>query len=85
MVEPGSWPPNVAERAPTLAAEINGEAVPIDAVWLRRGRPIGEREYSYLLRLNRWARQHAPSDPAAQPTRAVDWLTVAPPSFDRRK
>lgn len=79
VVEPGSWPPNIAERSPMLAAEINGEAVMLDAVWLRRGRAISEAEYRWLLADRAWAKEHRPDDPAADPMRAVDRLTVKPP------
>jgi hypothetical protein len=81
--EPGE-PENKLER-PFLDAEINAERVPPSWVWERRGRAITEADYRYLIALGKWAREHAPHEPAANPREAVDWLTAPIPSFDRRK
>lgn len=72
-------PDNLMERSPILTARINGEIVPLDAVWLRRGREISEAEYKFLVADRAWARAHAPTLPEAEPTQPVDLLTVKPP------
>lgn len=77
--EPGD-PDNELER-PFLDAEINGDRVPPDEVWHRRGRVISPAEYRFLIADRTWARDHAPEDPAANPLQAVDLLTVKPPTF----
>lgn len=83
-IEPESFPPNVSERSPTLAAEINGEPATLDEVWLRRGRPLSEADYRFLLADRAWAAQHAPADPAANPREPVNWLTAPLPLFGSR-
>jgi hypothetical protein len=74
-----SFPPNISERSPTLAAEINGAPVAIEEVWHRRGRDIDEAEYRFLIADRAWARQHAPNRPEANPTTRVDPLTAPLP------
>ena len=81
--EPGE-PTNLLER-PFLDAEINGERVPPSRVWERRGRPLSEADYRWMLADRAWAREHAPHDPAANPHQPVDWLTAPIPSFKRSK
>ena len=59
-------------RSRFLAAFISGEPVDIDAVWFRKGTPISEEEYRFLVADAAYARQYAPHEPAAQPTKRVD-------------
>ena len=75
----GSFPPNISERSPSLAAEINGTPAAIDEAWLRRGRRINEAEYLRLVGNRAWARQQAPDRPEANPKTAVDHLTAPLP------
>jgi len=42
------------------------------------GHPISHREYAFLKRRRRWAKQHAPEHPAAQPRRPVDRRAMKP-------
>ena len=70
---------NRMDRSATLAAYIDGHPCHIDEVWLRRGRPIDEREYRFRIRDTAWLREHAPDDPGANPKTAIDSLTVKPP------
>ena len=71
--EPGE-PQNdmVGTRSRFLAAFIAGEPVDIEAVWHRKGAPISEEEYRFLCADAMYARQYAPHEPAAQPTKRVD-------------
>jgi hypothetical protein len=64
---------------PELVAEINGQAVELDRVWHTRGRAIDQAEYDFLIADRKWAKEHAPEDPAANPYQPVDLLTVKPP------
>ena len=66
------------ERTPYFEAFIDGRQVPVDQVWLRRGRVIPEAEYRYLLSLSAWARDNAPNEPIANPKQAVDLNTLRP-------
>lgn len=75
--EPGD-PSNAMERSPFLAAFIAGEPVDLDAVWLRRGEPIGESEYRFRIADLAHAKAWRSGDPLAEPRRAVDWQTVMP-------
>ena len=75
------------DRSPILTARINGEIVPIDEVWTRRGRPISEAEYRYLVADRQWAKRWAPHLPEANPYRRIDPRQVAPvrpPALPRR-
>jgi hypothetical protein len=70
--EPGE-PSNPMERSSFLAAFINGEAVNLDDVWLKRGRAISKAEHDYQVADVAWLMQYAPDDPKGRPTEAVDW------------
>lgn len=45
--------------------------------------PIGEREYRHMCGVTKWAREHAPTEPEANPNRPVDFMTVKPPTFGK--
>lgn len=76
--EPGE-PENLMERSPLLSAEINGEPVAVDEVWLRRGRPITKAEHDFLVADRAWVREHAAHLPEARPTEKVDRSTIPLP------
>ncbi|MBN9497826.1 MAG: hypothetical protein J0H39_13805 [Alphaproteobacteria bacterium] len=76
--EPGNET-NAMERSPFLAAEIAGETVALDDVWLRTGRPIDEAEYRFQIADHAHAREWRPRDAKAQPRRAIDLMATALP------
>lgn len=69
----------VMERPCLLQAEIAGRACDPERVW-HFAWPIEEAEYRYLVATAAWAERHAPSEPAANPGRAID-LNDLPPLF----
>lgn len=60
-----------------LIAYIRGIVADIESVWLRRGREITEAEYDYQIELCKWADQHDPRGPIANPMRRVDFNRMA--------
>lgn len=64
------------ERSPFWIARIGFDYVPIDHVWLRKGRTITKDEYEYQMKLAAWARAHAPADPRAKPRESVTAETL---------
>lgn len=68
------------DRSRFLVAVIGGKPAGLEDVWHRRGRPIDEAEYRFRLADAAWAREHAPSDAHANPTRSINPL-VAPLPF----
>ena len=77
--EPGE-PENVMERSPFLAAFIDEKPVDIDRVWNWKGsgRAIAATEYSYRCADAAWAREHAPTEPAANPKKQIDFTEIDP-------
>ena len=76
--------PDIAlERGPFLQAFLDGEEVPLSSVWLRRLEPITEAEYGYRLRVSRWAKEHKPDAPEANPQQKVD-IGAMPPLYRRQ-
>jgi hypothetical protein len=70
-----------------MHCDVDGKPVdnPDDAwLWLADN-PIDEVEYKMLMRLGPWARQHAPTDPNADPTKAIDFMTAPIPAFKQRR
>lgn len=59
-----------------LRCEVNGDLRnPVEAwPWLFAN-PISEQEYCYMMAQAEWAREHAPSDPAANPRQRLSALT----------
>jgi hypothetical protein len=54
-------------------------ALDVNSVWpFCARRPIDEKEYRYLQRRARWAREHAPHHPAARPRDRVDVRSLKP-------
>ena len=74
--EPGNFV-NLMDRSGFLCAYIAGELVSPYQVWERRGRPITEADYKFLLSDMRWASRHAVHEPIANPKQPVD-LTKLP-------
>lgn len=66
-------------RWPDLVAEIDGEEVEIDRVWLW-GRPTTFKEFEFLSHRSRWAHASAPHHPAANPRERID-LGKLPPVY----
>lgn len=65
-----------------LRCEVNGEpADPFDKWSYLCGEPISEAQFNYLTARNRWAAWHAPHEPAANPRKPIDWLTLPVPQF----
>jgi hypothetical protein len=59
-----------------LCCEVNGEICnPFDAwpwIW---NQPISEAEFNYMTAQREWAKEHWPSDPAANPRQRLSALT----------
>ncbi len=72
-------PDNIMDRSPFIAAFIAGEPVGLDDVWFRRGEAITKREYEFRVADLRWAQQHAPDEPQAQPRKRIDLMTARMP------
>lgn len=75
------------DRSHYYAAEIDGQPDPSPApspsdrvfrVW-HYGRRIAESEFRYLTERGRWAREHAPAAPEANPRARVDLATLELP------
>lgn len=47
--------------------------------------PIDEPTYKYLMARGEYARNYAPTEPAANPYKATDWLKVPTPTFTEGK
>lgn len=73
--EPGN-PENLMDRSAILTARVNGEIVPLDRVWLTRGRVVDKAEYDWLVADRAWAKKHRPDSPEANPSKKIDWKTV---------
>lgn len=80
IVEPGE-PGNRMDgtRPRYLAAFVNGEPVALDRVWLSRGDAISEAEHDFRVADAAWAAEHAPDEPAANPTTPIDHLLIPLP------
>ncbi len=75
--EPGNSE-NKLDTGPILVANIGyEERDPLD-VWHRRGREIGEADYKFQMARLAWVRTHAPDEPEAAPSKAVDLGAVPP-------
>lgn len=67
------------DRSPHLAAEINGKPADPYEVWTRRGRPIDDAEFRYLIDDREHARNHRPNDPEANPRKPVSLANIPLP------
>lgn len=70
---------NRMDRSPFLAAFIAGEPVALDEVWLRRGEPTTKADHDFRVADLRWAREHSPDEPQAQPRKSIDLMTARLP------
>lgn len=79
------------ERSPRWCCAVagrttddDGELLDVFDVWpFCNGQPISHREFAFMKRRARWARQHAPEHPAANPRRAIDRRKLPPLIGDR--
>lgn len=76
--EPGNSE-NRMERSAILTARIAGEIVPWERVWHTKGRRITAQEYAYRVADHKWAREHAPEEPTANPDKPINLLTAKLP------
>lgn len=68
------------DRGHRFQAHVNGEYIDLERVWpYCADDPISEAEYAYLTQRQAWARENAPSDPHANPTRKIDMMTARTP------
>jgi hypothetical protein len=68
-----------------LLCEVAGNFKDPQQEWLSLAkRPISESDYEFMMADRRWCADNAPDQPAAQPFKPIDWLTVAPPTFTRK-
>ena len=78
---PIEWAPETLQgidRWYALEAEIDGRSVPVHAVWTSAER-VSMAEYLFLRDDRRWAREHAPEAPEANPRKRIDYDTLPPP------
>lgn len=66
------------DRWPPLDAEIDGEPAQVLRVWLY-GDTISELDFLVLTESSRWARAYQPTNPIAEPRKAVDRSTMPMP------
>lgn len=71
-------PTNLQGACNYLQAFLNGAPASLADVWTRRGRPISEAEYRFLVADRRWAKQWTPHAPEAHPYRRADPRQRAP-------
>lgn len=83
------------DRSWRWRAWLNGESLPLEDIHAVimiagqdepyvKGERIDELEYERLVQDRKWARDHAPNDPAANPRKAVDLAKMAPIKFPKR-
>ena len=67
------------DRSPTprLIGEIGERETDPGKIWIY-GTQITSAEHKYLIDTARWAKKHAPSDPAARPGKAIDLNQIPP-------
>lgn len=70
---------SIMDRSPRWQATVNGqEADPLDTWTSCCGHPIDEAEYNYMMGLSKWAKEHAPDAPEANPRTAISLGTMKP-------
>lgn len=68
------------DRSPRWMALRNGHECELSDLWpFCAGKEITQKDYEHLMAVHYWAAEHAPSDPAANPTQAVDPLKAPLP------
>lgn len=69
-----------------VACEIGGERFEPLEVWLYLCQhPITKAEFDHLMRVRDWAQTYRRDQPEAHPTKAVDFFTVAAPTWGTTK
>jgi hypothetical protein len=75
------------ERAWKWRAAVNGDEIDINEIEPQfadgtgydvRGEAIAETDYDWYVADYRWARDHSPNDPSANPRKPVDMNTIDP-------
>lgn len=67
-----------------LLCEVDGKRrEPFDQWGYLCTAPISERDFRHMCGVTKWAREHAPTEPEANPNRPVDFMTVKPPTFGK--
>ncbi len=62
-----------------IKATADGDDVDVFDVWpYCAGEPIEENEYLFMTERIQWDRDHAPSEPGANPRRRIDFHTTKP-------
>lgn len=57
-----------------LVCLVNGKSADPEAEWTYcAGHPITEPEYRFLIERHKWAKENAPADPFAAPSRKIDF------------
>lgn len=65
-----------------MRCEVDGQYADPGERWLWLAHnPIPESEFNYLTATRRYATDHAPNEPMADPRKAVNWLEVPTPRF----
>lgn len=69
-----------------LVCEIGGDRFDPFEVWISLcEHPITKAEFDHMMRVRDWARTCAPDQPEAAPMKPVDFFTVKPPQWGKRK
>lgn len=57
-----------------LVCLVNGKPADPESEWTYcAGNPITEQEYRFLIERHKWAKENAPADPFAAPSRKIDF------------
>lgn len=74
------------DRAPRWQCWIDGEMIGADpdphaagAYRIWPAHQVSQAEYDHMVAVSKWAKEHSPRDPAANPTRPIDPLTAPIP------
>lgn len=72
-------------RPEELACEVAGDRYDPFDIWIELcANPITQNEFEHLMRVREWARSR-PDQPEAKPLKPVDFMTVQPPTWGKRK
>lgn len=73
------------DRAPRWCVEIDGkttwrgELIPVEKAWPWCAKePISSTDYEFMIAHAKWARDHQPDHPKAQPRKPVDYHSLKP-------
>jgi len=60
-----------------LMCMVGGERRDVLSEWMKLcTQPIKEEDYSHMIAVAKWAKQHSPSSCEAVPTKAIDWNAI---------